>query len=433
MTKQRFYATFSSGVLGKYTGKDELGKMAENVEKRVTDYILNTWDKTVMTTEETDEYIGLPYPFVVPTVGKMFREMYYWDTYFASEGLMLCGREELVKNCTDNMIYMINRFGFMFNGSKFGFRNNSQPPFFSEMVRMVYDKYQDKEWLKTAYEALEKEYEFWQTRRMTPCGLNQYSNNVPYEERKVSYLDIVKRFGLENSDNAGDIAANAATDCESGWDCNPRMSFKQCSCACVDLNSILYVLEKNMVRFSKELENGNEDTWQKRADSRRSLMSKFLFDGNAFYDYNFKEDKTTGYMSVASFYPLWAGAATPEQAKATVETGLAKLEFEYGISTCESRENEFTFQWDYPNGWAPLQFIMVKALDNYGYKTEAVRIAEKYKNTVEHVFDKTRDLWEKYNVTDPDAGAAAEYETPAMMGWTAGIYLWCKEYLKNNK
>lgn len=57
----------------------------------------------------------------------------------------------------------------------------------------------------------------------------------------------------------------------------------------------------------------------------------------------------------------------------------------------------------------------------------------KYKNTVEHVFDKTRDLWEKYNVTDPDAGAAAEYETPAMMGWTAGIYLWCKEYLKNNK
>lgn len=331
------------------------------------------------------------------------------------------------------MIYMINRFGFMFNGSKFGFKNNSQPPFFSEMVRMVYDRYNDREWLKTAYEALEKEYEFWQTRRITPCGLNRYSNNVPYEERKISYIDIIKRFGMEKSPEAEDIAANAATDCESGWDCNPRMSFKQCECACVDLNSILYVLENNMIRFSKELGNGAEEVWQSRADRRRDLMSKLLFDGEAFYDYNFKEGKTTGYMSVASFYPLWAGAATAEQAKATVENGLGKLEFEYGISTCEKREHNFTFQWDYPNGWAPLQFIMIKALDNYGYKADALRIAQKYKNTVELVFEETGDLWEKYNVVNPSEGAAAEYETPAMMGWTAGIYLWCKDYINKNE
>src|SRR5438045_5636060 len=35
-------------------------------------------------------------------------------------------------------------------------------------------------------------------------------------------------------------------------------------------------------------------------------------------------------------------------------------------------------QWDAPNGWAPLQFIAIKGLDNYGLKDAAKEIANRW-------------------------------------------------------
>ena len=34
----------------------------------------------------------------------------------------------------------------------------------------------------------------------------------------------------------------------------------------------------------------------------------------------------------------------------------------------------------------------------------------------------TCHLWEKYNVVEGNANAASEYGTPAMLGWTWGVY-----------
>ena len=69
-------------------------------------------------------------------------------------------------------------------------------------------------------------------------------------------------------------------------------------------------------------------------------------------------------------------------------------------------------------------------MKNYGYDADANRIALKYTQLVERVEKKTGQLWEKYNADTGDCDAACEYQTPPMLGWTAGVYLKFMDELK---
>ena len=160
-------------------------------------------------------------------------------------------------------------------------------------------------------------------------------------------------------------------------------------------------------------------------------MEELLFDGEVYRDYNFETKKHSAIFSAASFYPLWAGAVSEEVAAATVKK-LPLIECEHGVAVCENGERNTTYQWDWPNGWAPMHYIVVYGLLRYGYKEEALRIAEKYTKAIEGIFEKTGTLWEKYNVLEGSTNVKDEYEMPEMLGWTAGIYLDFKNLLENN-
>ena len=101
--------------------------------------------------EGNERLIGLPYEYFVPSIKGMFQEMYYWDTFFTSKGLYLSGREALVKSSVDDMFYLVDKFGYMPNGSNVGLISRSQPPFLCMMVSDVYDVFKDRVWLKSAY------------------------------------------------------------------------------------------------------------------------------------------------------------------------------------------------------------------------------------------------------------------------------------------
>ena len=102
---------------------------------------------------------------------------------------------------------------------------------------------------------------------------------------------------------------------------------------------------------------------------------------------------------------------------------LPRLEYDFGLATCEPGARTSAFQWDYPNGWAPLHFIAVHGLMRYGYHAEAERIARKYIHAIDCTFAESGTLWEKYNVTDGTLNVTDEYQMPPMLGWTAGVYV----------
>ena len=79
-----------------------------------------------------------------------------------------------------------------------------------------------------------------------------------------------------------------------------------------------------------------------------------------------------------------------------------------------------------------MQLMVAGSLMNYGYTDDALRIARKFKTTVERCFASTGHLWEKYNIVNGTTEAKNEYDMPAMMGWSAGVYLAAKKFVDDN-
>lgn len=403
---------------------------------RISEYIEEYLPKTIRCNkEDTGTLIGLPYPYIVPCASGTFQEMYYWDTYFTHKGLLIRGDLKQVRNDIDDMCYLIGKYGFVPNGNRLHFLYDSQPPFLSMMMRDYYDETKDKMWLLGAYEALKKEHAFWERNRKSPIGLYHYDcQPMPEEMVRSAAQGFRKRTGLygEETDK---VAARALISAgESGWDMNPRMGGATYQFAPADLNGLLYAMKDNLSYFAGELGDAKEaGAWALRREEHARLCRRYLKNQEGlFMDYNFIEKKQTSIFSAASFYPLYCGMADKAEAQAAREA-LPCLETAHGVLTCEQNDAAGNYQWDYPNGWAPMQLMVIGGLLRYGYKEDAFRIAEKFKSTVECCYEATGHLWEKYNIVEGTVNVQNEYEMPAMLGWTFGVYEWVTELLKEQK
>ncbi len=402
--------------------------------QKIVDFINEKWDLTRrFTPNDEDTLIGLPKPYTVPSIKDRFNEIYYWDTYFTNIGLIISNKVDYARDNTENIAYLINKYGFMPNGNRTYYLNRSQPPFFSFMIRDVYNVTGDKEWLSKMYASACIEYKFWQEKRGTENGLNRYYHTLYCADKQTytaSAEEYCRRLNSEmpeDDDTVYKYAQNNRIVCESGWDCNSRMGHRLFDYNWIDLNSLLFAMEKNMSYFAAELDNAEAELWRVRAEKRRALLNELCWNEKMgmFCDYDFKNGVQSDFVSLASFYPLFVGLATPEQAARTVKL-LSKLEMDYGLACCEKRDDLFYLQWDYPHGWAPLHYMTVEGLRKYGFEQDALRIARKYCSTVERNFEETGNIWEHYDTVTGQVSVTKEksYQI-TMMGWSAGIYLHC--------
>ena len=402
---------------------------------QILDYINNRWHASVrVITEDSGSLLGLPFPFTVPCVSGIMQNQFYWDTYFTNLGLLRQGFSGLAKNNVDNLLYMVEKYGFVPNGNCSYFLNRSQPPYLSMMVRDIFDEFQDQNWLKSAYDTLKKEYNFWMNNRSTPIGLNRYFHHADEKYLHDFYdNELVKRLPLQakNKVDKINISSHLLAEAESGWDFTPRFGGRCSDFIPVDLNSNLYVYERNFADFSEILQTGETTLWEERYLKRKNLMNTWCWNeaDGLFCDYDFATDRHGSTKSLASFHPLYAKLANKSQAESTL-ANLYRFENQFGAVVCEKGGRKIEYQWDYPNGWAPLHHILIQSLINYDFSKDAKRLAEKYLNIVTLNFQTTGDLWEKYNVIDGSIQVVDEYEMPAMMGWTAGVFVWCAEFFK---
>src|SRR5690606_9959848 len=79
-------------------------------------------------------------------------------------------------------------------------------------------------------------------------------------------------------------------------------------------------------------------------------------------------------------------------------------------------------QWDAPNGWAPLQWVTIEGLRNYGFDELAETIKRRWIDANVSVFKETGKLVEKYDVTHGrQGGGGGEYPLQDGFGWTNGV------------
>jgi alpha,alpha-trehalase len=406
--------------------------------QKTRSYIKAHWKDVIKAhAQDSGTLIGLPKPYNVPGIGSNFQEMYYWDTYFTNVGLIIDGHADQARNNVDNMIYLVKRYGFMPNGNRTFYLVRSQSPYLSMMIRDVYAYTHDKRWLGEVLPALETEYNFWMSKRITPTGLNHYSGDMAADDRKRSmFASADKRLKISQSlisltDSLKILyGGHFIAECESGWDFTPRFSSQCADYLPVDLNCNLYMYEQNFAFFYSELGMKSPVNWGKVAQWRKKLIGTYLLNKSdgLYYDYNYKTFKHSTVLSAAIFNVLWSRVASKQDARKIVKN-LGRLELSHGIAACEKGTRSTTYQWDSPNGWANLQHTAIAGLTRYGYKLQAANIAKKYADMVAKNFEATGSLWEKYNVQDGTLNAKNEYKLPKLMGWTAGVFIYCDDLL----
>jgi alpha,alpha-trehalase len=391
-------------------------------------YIAGYWKKLERYNPKDEEsLIGLPHPYLVPSYDEGhefdYNELYYWDSYFMVQGMLDDDHKELVMGILDNLISIFKRYKIIPNASRTYLTSRSQPPLLTSFIFDVYDAYHPgKKWLKNHIDYAKQEYEtVWMGTRK-PNARQVYRGLSRYYD--FNYLH--------------DIA-----ETESGWDMTPRFNRKALHYLPVDLNALLYKYEMDFARAARIFdEPGEIAKWEQAAARRKHVMDELMWDPirGFYYDYNYMKEKRGSVSSLAGFYPMWAGMTSEKKANQMVRA-LRRFENRGGLATTDAqRLNQFKpgvlpTQWAYPNGWAPLQFIVIKGLQRYGYTEDAERIALKWIRTNLDWFNRNGIFLEKYNVVQLDKPPAkGVYPSQTGFGWTNAVFeRLCQEFVDTHE
>lgn len=413
-------------------------------DKSVLENIETLWNiLTRNPDEKKGSLIPLPYPYIVP--GGRFGEIYYWDSYFTMLGLQASGKTDMIENMVKNFAYLIDAVGYIPNGNRTYYLGRSQPPFFCMMVTLLSES-QGKEVLTAYLPQMETEYRFWMkgSESLTPenntaCHtvrmpggeiLNRYwdENDTP---RPESYREDVE-LASHSSQRPATIYRHLRAGAESGWDFSSRWFRDAASFASihttdivpVDLNCLLYNIEMILAEACL-LANNNQQAvkYQLAADKRKTAIQKYCWNiKQGFYtDYDLSSGQTRNQLTLAGAAALFFRVATTGQALMMKKILQEQFLKPGGAVTTLNITGQ---QWDAPNGWAPLQWITINGLENYGFTDLATTIAQRWIKLNTDVYNRTGKLMEKYNVEDPalEAGGG-EYPGQDGFGWTNGVLL----------
>jgi alpha,alpha-trehalase len=215
---------------------------------------------------------------------------------------------------------------------------------------------------------------------------------------------------------------------ESGFDVSFRFgpfSADTPHFAPICLNSLLYKTEKDLEHIGKLLGHSQDaEKWRQKAERRRQNIDKYMWDKERgqYFDYDFTTHTRSTYEFATTFYPLWAGAASDEQARA-VMANLKRFEQPGGLAMSRVESQS---QWDYPYGWAPIHLLACEGMRRYGYNEDANRVSYHFLTMVIESFERDRTIREKYDVvtrTSVTHIVQGYTQNVVGFGWTNAAFL----------
>lgn len=403
--------------------------------------------------------LALPNPYIVP--GGRFREIYYWDSYFTMLGLEESGETEMIENIVNNFAWLISQYGHIPNGNRTYYLSRSQPPYFALMLGLLADKQGDMIYAQYL-RALQAEYNYWMDKTAAtkhvvtmPDGskLSRYydQDDVPRQEsykedvetvdsawkRQIQQNLLPSKMGMSSRIFVRHQSKNAKfrellSCAETGWDFSSRWfadgktlsTIQVTNIVPVDLNSLLYNLELTLSKAYKA--SGNllqANLYNQLAEKRKKAINKYLYNEKDgwYYDYSISNKASTNELTIAGITPYFFEIASKESIQKASKVIEANFLKPGGVVTTLKNTGQ---QWDAPNGWAPLQWLTIKGLENYGASTLAKEIASRWVALNIKVYKATGKLMEKYNVEDISTEAGGgEYPSQDGFGWTNGVLM----------
>jgi alpha,alpha-trehalase len=382
--------------------------------------------------------------------------MYGWDSYFIQLGLLRDGELAHAKDMADNLVYEIREYGKILNANRTYYLTRSQPPFLTQMLLGVFRRTRDRRWLERAVPAVEAYYRYWTTGpHLTPeTGLSRYFDSgegpalevvaAERDSRGRTHYELVKDYFRTHRIADYDVSQyydrfedrltalfykGDRSMRESGFDPSDRFgpfSIDIIHYNPVCLNSLLYLMEMQTSEIMDIVgSDAGAQLWRERARDRAARVNQLMWDSKdgLYYDYDFVRKRIRKYPFLTTFYPLWAGIATPAQA-ARIYGNLGRFERPGGLQTSSRQSGN---QWDAPFGWAPLQMIAIEGLRQYGFTEAADRISVKFLSLVRDTYRKSGTIVEKYDVlrrtSELSGGIRFGYRSnEAGFGWTNAVF-----------
>lgn len=406
--------------------------------------------------------LPLPYSYIVP--GGRFREIYYWDTYFTMLGLKESKQYALMENMVNNFAHLLNQFHHIPNGNRTYYLSRSQPPFFSLMVEQlaamkgqkVYTQYRQpleiemKYWNDISAEQLNRRQVVIKDREGKENIFSRYDDELfiprqeSYAEDHATGIEAVSGFtsNVKFTDSTALIRAteniyaltcnNLRTAAASGWDFSSRWmsgdklyTTRAGEIIPVDLNCLVAHLQASVVKAQMIQKSGKADTTSLNllVQYRKKIYRQIFFNEEIgwYCDYDTVTRRVMNNPSLAGMFPLFLKLAEEKDVPRIVAFLKKHFLKKGGVVTTLNSTGQ---QWDAPNGWAPLQWITIIGLENYGYHQLAKEIATRWVSLNKKVFKATGKLMEKYDVINIDRTAGGgEYPGQDGFGWTNGVLL----------
>lgn len=425
--KAFFERFFAESKAGSSTFKSDTSRPVDEHIKVLWDELKREADTAV----EGSSLIPLPHPYIVP--GGRFNEIYYWDSYFTMLGLRAHGRIDMIESMVDNFSWLIDQIGHIPNGNRTYFLGRSQPPYYALMVALLAEEKGEDVWVKYL-PYLEKEYAYWM--RVGEHGIalsddlimnRQYDRY--HQERMEMYADDRELADGSNREEAK-LFLDLRAACESGWDFSSRWmddpndlaTTRAADVLPVDLNCLMYSLETHLSKaYGVTNQQEASASFTQKAIIRKEAIQRLFWDEKSgfFYDYDFAKNSQRTQLTLAGLFPLFFNIATPEQAARCREVVEQHFLKDGGLVTTPVKSGQ---QWDAPNGWAPLQWVGIQAMRNYGFHDLADEISNSWIRLCTDVYTRTGKMLEKYNVEDTSLlSGGGEYPVQDGFGWSNGV------------
>ncbi|OWM85189.1 hypothetical protein CDL15_Pgr027976 [Punica granatum] len=335
---------------------------------------------------ELHTLLPLPEQFVIP--GSRFREVYYWDSYWVIRGLLASKMYETAKGIVTNLIYLLDTYGHVLNGARVYYTNRRQ----------------DKEFA---------------------------SNISSGAEKRQFYREV-------------------ATAAESGWDFSTRWmrnlkditTLTTTSILPVDLNAYILGMELDISFLSKVAGNHSAANHFLEASKAQEKAIRAIFWNDMkgqWFDYwldnhssckeaqLFEDGKQNQAAFASNFIPLWIEPFSSDKKltdKVVSSLRTSGLLLHAGIATSLTNSGQ---QWDFPNGWAPVQHMIVEGLASSGSsdaKSLAEEIMIRWIRTNYAAYKKMGVMYEKYDVEKCGAyGGGGKFVAQTGFGWSNGVVL----------
>ncbi|CAH1108704.1 unnamed protein product [Psylliodes chrysocephalus] len=432
-------------------------EIADPVVRHFAQHIIDIWPTLtrkvsyhVLDHPDTHSLIPVEHPFIIP--GGRFKEYYYWDSYWILKGLLLSDMYETSKGLVQNLLSMVERYGFIPNGGRIYYLNRSQPPLISLMVADYVKVTKDFEFIRNNIGTLDKELSFWLDKRLVKIQKDGIDYELAHYDsesdtpRPESYLEDIETCSSKIDEGKYECYTDLKSGAESGWDFTSRWLFDKKGEPTsdlemistrrnvpVDLNAFLYKAFKAVYKFHLILQNEEQARfWLGKMDKWKEAIEAIFWheEDGTWYDYDMKLQKPRRYFWASNLVPLWAGSFDEDKreergartAKYLHKIGIDRYRGGIPMSLLPTGQ-----QWDFPNAWSPYQNLIIIGLDKSkdpSAQELGKDLAHKWVNSNIKAFHENKVMFEKYNAeSSGHFGGGGEYHIQAGFGWSNGCVL----------